>query len=71
MESHMLTTAQIAAKVRVNYVMARAHLNALENGGVLTHVNFGKRIRYYRFKESARANAVKSLLEAWCPPNHV
>ena len=70
MDSQTFTTAQIAAKVGVNYVIARAHLEALENGDVLTHVNFGKRIHYYRFKESARANAVKSLLEAWSPTDH-
>jgi len=68
MESQTLTTAQIAAKVGVNYVVTRAHLNALENGDVLTHVNFGKRIRYYRFKESSKANAVRDFMEAWCCP---
>jgi predicted ArsR family transcriptional regulator len=64
-ESQTLTTSEIAAKVGVNYVVARAHLAALENGDVLTHTNFGKRIRYYRFKESAKAKAVWNLIEAW------
>jgi ribosomal protein S25 len=64
-ESRSLTTSEIAAKVGVNYVIARAHLPALENGDVLTHTNFGKRIRYYRFKESTRALAVKNFIEAW------
>jgi predicted ArsR family transcriptional regulator len=69
-ESQKLTTSEIAAKVGVNYVIARAHLNALENGGVLTHANFGKRIRYYRFKESAKAKAVWNFMEAWrCEEN--
>jgi predicted ArsR family transcriptional regulator len=65
-ESRSLTTSEIAAKGGVNYVIARAHLNALEKGDVLTHANFGKRIRYYRFKESTRAVAVKNFIEAWC-----
>ena len=70
LESQKLTTSEIAAKVGVNYVVARAHLNALEKGDVLTHANFGKRIRYYRFKESTRALAVKNFIEAWCRPEN-
>jgi predicted ArsR family transcriptional regulator len=71
MEAQTLTTAQIGQKVGVNYVVTRAHLKALENGDILTHVNFGRRIRYYRFKESVRANAVKRLIETWqSPENH-
>jgi predicted ArsR family transcriptional regulator len=71
MECQTLTTAQIAEKVQVNYVVARAHLEALEKGDILAHVNFGKRIRYYRFKESAKANAVRRFIEAWqSPENH-
>lgn len=64
-ESHRLTTSEIAAKTGVNYVVALAHLEALENGDVLTHVNFGRRIRYYKFKESARARAIRDVIEAW------
>jgi predicted transcriptional regulator len=65
LESQMLNVSEIAARVGVNYVSASMHLKALENADVLSHVMFGKRIRYYRFKESARANAVKKLVEAW------
>jgi predicted ArsR family transcriptional regulator len=64
-EFHTLTPAQIATEVGVNYIVACAHLDALERGDILTHSNFGQRIRYYRFKESARAKAVKRLIEAW------
>jgi hypothetical protein len=49
----------------MNYVLARTHLEVLEGAGVLTHENFGKRIRYYGFKESTRAVAVKNFVEAW------
>jgi predicted ArsR family transcriptional regulator len=66
MESRTLNTSQIATRVGINFVDTRSHLKALENGGVLTHINFGRRIRYYRFKESAKANAVRDFIEAWC-----
>jgi predicted ArsR family transcriptional regulator len=64
-ESQALTTSEIAAKIGVNYLAARAHLDALEKVDVLTHANFGRRIRYYRFKESERARAIKNVMEAW------
>ena len=64
-ETQTLTVSEIAFKMGVNYVSARTHLEALEMEGVLSHTNFGKRIRYYRFKESARASAVRKLIEAW------
>jgi response regulator of citrate/malate metabolism len=67
-ESLILTADQIETKLGINYVATRKHLNALENADVLTHANFGKRVRYYRFKESAKANAVKNLIEAWSFP---
>ena len=67
-ESQKLTTAQIAPKVGLNFVKTKTHLNALENGDILTHSNFGKRIRYYRLKESPKAKAVKNLIEAWQDP---
>lgn len=67
-ESQNLTTSDIAAKIGCNYVMTRKHLEALESAEVLAHINFGRRIRYYRFKESAKANAVRNLMAAWhCP----
>jgi predicted ArsR family transcriptional regulator len=49
-ESDTITTSEIAAKAGVNYVITRAHLDALETSEVLTHINFGKRIRYYSSK---------------------
>jgi predicted ArsR family transcriptional regulator len=64
-KSQALTTSEIAAKVGVNYVIARTHLTALENAGVLIHVNFGKRIRYYKFEESERARAIRNFIETW------
>jgi ribosomal protein S25 len=63
-ESRSLTTSEIAAKTRVNYVVARRNLDILEKVDVLTHSNFGRRDRYYRFKDSAKANAVRNFIEA-------
>lgn len=71
-ESQALTTSEIAAKVGVNYLSAKGHLEALERSGVLTRVSFGKRIRFYKYKESVRANAVRRMIEVWgCPENSV
>jgi predicted ArsR family transcriptional regulator len=64
-ESPMLNTSQIAAKLGMSYLLAREHLEFLENADLLTHVKFGKRIRFYKFKESAKATTVKNLIEAW------
>ena len=63
--SQKLTPSEIAAKLGTNYVLARIHLEVLVGAGVLTRADFGKRIRYYRFKESTRALAVKNFIEAW------
>jgi hypothetical protein len=42
----------------------------LEDADVLTHLNFGKRIRYYRLKESEKANAIRNLIETWSLPEN-
>jgi predicted ArsR family transcriptional regulator len=44
-ESQPLPASEIVVKLGTNYVSARTHLDALEKGSVLTHANFGKRIR--------------------------
>ncbi len=68
MKSDELTVSDIARKIGVNYASTKKHLEALEKEDVLTHVMFGKRIRYYRYKESTRAKAVKAFIEAWHAP---
>jgi hypothetical protein len=40
-------------------------LETLEGEDILLHVMFGKRIRYYKFRDSARVMAVKEFLEAF------
>ena len=64
-EFNALTPTQIAAEMGINYVAARAHLKALEENDILTHSDFGQRIRYYKFKQTERAKAVKDLIEAF------
>jgi ribosomal protein S25 len=65
MQSELLTVSEIAKRTSVNYVSARTHLETLENGNILAHVMFGKRIRYYKFKDSPIAKAVKDLIEVY------
>jgi DNA-binding transcriptional ArsR family regulator len=65
MRSEQLTVSDIAARTSVNYVSARAHLETLENGNILAHLMFGKRIRYYKFKDSTLAKAVRNLIEIY------
>jgi hypothetical protein len=41
-------------------------MDALEAESILTHLTFGKRIRYYKFNEaSPKAKAVRDLIEAF------
>jgi predicted transcriptional regulator len=59
-----LTPSEIARAVGVNYVITEQHLEILEAEGILSHVKFGKRIRYYKYSESSpRAEAVKHMIE--------
>jgi DNA-binding transcriptional ArsR family regulator len=61
----LLTVTTIAAKMGVNYGSAEGHLEALEREEIVSCVRFGKRIRYYKWKESARTNAIRCMIEAW------
>jgi DNA-binding transcriptional ArsR family regulator len=61
-----LTPSNVARAVGASYAETNGHLEILEAEGVLSHVKFGKRIRYYRFNEaSPRAKAVKNMMEAF------
>ncbi len=59
MRSELVTVSELAKRTTVNYVSARTHLETLENENIVTLVMFGKRIRYYKFKDSQIAKAVK------------
>jgi predicted transcriptional regulator len=67
MQSEQLNVSAIARRVGGNYASASMHIKVLEDEHILTHVTFGKRIRFYRFAESARGQAVKRLIKAWLP----
>jgi predicted transcriptional regulator len=61
-----LTPSEIARSVKVNYMNAAKHLGVLEAEGIVQHVNYGKRTRYYKFNEtSLKAITVRNLIEAF------
>lgn len=61
-----LTTSEIAKILSANYAHTAKHLEALEVAGVLTHIKFGRRIRYYRLDEtSPKAKAIRNLIDAF------
>jgi len=61
-----LTPSDVAEKVGVCYANAVKHLETLEAEGLIDHVRFGKRIRYYKFNEtSPKAIAVRNLIETF------
>ena len=61
-----MTPSEIANAVRVSYLNASAHLEALEAEGILAHVMFGKGTRFYRYSELLpRAEAVQALIEVF------
>lgn len=60
-----LNVSEIARKLGANHKTVTKHLKALEEAGILQHKNFG-RIHLYRLNEmSAKARAVKMLIESW------
>jgi len=62
--SSQLTPSDIAERVGVCYANAVKHLETLEAEGLIEHIMFGKRIRFYKFNEtSPKAIAVRNLIE--------
>jgi predicted transcriptional regulator len=61
-----LTPSEIAKASGSNYLTAEQHLEILEAEGILRHMKFGNRIRFYRFNgASPKARAVKNLIEVF------
>jgi predicted transcriptional regulator len=61
-----LTPSELAEEVGACYANVVRHLEVLEAQGILLHVKFGKRMRYYKFNEtSAKAIAVRRLIESF------
>ncbi len=60
-----LNISDIARRINLNFSTTNKHLRLLESEGILQQKIYG-RIRMYRFNEaSAKAQAVKKLVEAW------
>jgi predicted transcriptional regulator len=60
-----LNVSEVARRVGSNFATTSEHLNVLEREGILQELTYG-RVRMYRFNEtSAKAKAVKSLIETW------
>jgi len=60
-----LNVSDIARRLDSNFASISEHLKILTTEGILQEHTYG-RVRMYRFNEtSARAKAVKSLIEAW------
>jgi predicted transcriptional regulator len=61
-----LTPSDIAKTVGVNYADANEHLKILEAAGIISHIKFGKRIRYFKFNEAShKAQAIRHLIETF------
>ena len=60
-----LNISEIARRAGLNYTTTRAHLDALENAGIVRHRRFG-RIRLYQFNNgNQKAETLRRLLEVW------
>ena len=58
------TPSDIAKRIGVCYANAVKHIEILEAEGLIEHVRFGKRTRYYKFNEtSSKAIAVRNVIE--------
>ncbi|MEM2568299.1 MAG: winged helix-turn-helix domain-containing protein [Candidatus Bathyarchaeia archaeon] len=60
-----LNISEIARKTSASHKAIKEHLKILEKEGILQHKRFG-RIHLYRLDEgSAKAKALKALVEVW------
>jgi DNA-binding transcriptional ArsR family regulator len=60
-----LNVSEVARRIGSNFAATSEHLKVLEEEGILQELTYG-RVRMYRFNEaSAKAKAVKNLIEAW------
>ena len=49
----------------MNYQTVIEHLEVLEIEGILRHVGYGKRIRFYQYEDSPIAKAVLNVIEVF------
>ncbi len=60
-----VNVSDVARRLGSNFAVTSKHLKVLEAEGILQGTTYG-RVRLYRFNEaSAKAKAVKNLIEAW------
>ena len=60
-----LNVSDVARRLGSNFAATAENLKILESEGILQELSYG-RVRMYRFNEaSAKAKAVKNLIEAW------
>ena len=60
-----LNVSDVARRLNTNFATTSEHLKVLEEEDILQGLVYG-RVRMYRFNEnSAKAKAVKNLIEAW------
>ncbi len=60
-----LNVSELVRRLGANHKTTIRNLKILENEGILQHKTFG-RIRLYRFNEkSAKAKAIRNLIETW------
>jgi predicted transcriptional regulator len=57
--------SEIATIVDANFQKTRKCLQMLESEGILTHVKFGKRIRYYKYDKTPKAIAVQTFMDVF------
>jgi DNA-binding transcriptional ArsR family regulator len=63
-ELRQLNTSDLAQRVGTNYASALKHLELLEKENLIEQ-RFSGRTRYFRFTNSAKAQATMRLLEEW------
>ena len=59
-----LNTTDLACRLGANYAVTLRHLILLKNEDVVEE-RMGGRTRFFRFKNSLKAQAVSKLLEEW------
>ena len=60
-----LKTSDFQKRLGASYTVTMQHLTVLEKEGVITKRLSG-RIRFFRFANTLKAQAVQKLLEEWC-----
>ena len=60
-----LPVSRIAKEIGSNYVTVRRHMKPLEDAGLVTSFDYGKRKLYRANTANERVSAFKTFMEAW------